>query len=663
MSDRIKKIKIKQTDGTFSDYIPIGANAKDIDLQYNDSNVENTLKKKPYYYDNIATMKLDDTLREGDMAITLGYYEVNDGGGAEYRIINDESLEDDGGSIHELNNGLKASLNSNNIYVDMFGAKGDGVTDDSLYIGNAINYINTIKGILHFSKKTYLVSTSFFVRAGVSIEGNFATITPLNGSYIENFIFLLNTKDAKNWVEEWAGRGFVRNLRFENPQSNLVEGIKIFCLGEGDFEFKEIRTNHFYGFCHSLSYYLDNISFIKISCLYSYGNDFMIKKQGQGDGLLIDRCHFAADSSIYNQKAIYISGSWGCRITNLINGEIELNNCINTTIENAHIERGSITLQNSIITINNSYIWKNLDMIPITIIDTDFQGGYGNGAVTISTTLNNVIFELRYASYSYDVDTVDIDTYDCNRDLIINNCYRRAEPTGANYARMSLTGLMIKTRNKNILAKYQNYIISNSYIRSNEGIYHSNILTPSNGIIISIQNDTTISSDFEEKTYYYKAILLPDIDRMIYSGVSEEKSIIKNNTTDVSVLVIRCRDINMIIRIYRGDNSNSYNKYVDIPCPKNLRLYDNGKTLNGFEWKDRIAGDIEETSIYTECYKSINPFSEQIEVYGNDIPTIGNWKTGDIIYNTNPSTNMNLGWICISGGNPGTWKSMSIISE
>ena len=50
MSDRIKKIKIKQTDGTFSDYIPIGANAKDIDFKHNDSNVENTLKKKPYYY-------------------------------------------------------------------------------------------------------------------------------------------------------------------------------------------------------------------------------------------------------------------------------------------------------------------------------------------------------------------------------------------------------------------------------------------------------------------------------------------------------------------------------------------------------------------------------------------------------------------------------------
>ena len=55
-----------------SDYYPIGADASNIDLDYNGSNVENTLKKKPYYYDNVASMKLDDTLQKGDMAITLG---------------------------------------------------------------------------------------------------------------------------------------------------------------------------------------------------------------------------------------------------------------------------------------------------------------------------------------------------------------------------------------------------------------------------------------------------------------------------------------------------------------------------------------------------------------------------------------------------------------
>ena len=32
-------------------------------------------------------MKADNKLKVGDMVITLGYYEANDGGGAEYRIV------------------------------------------------------------------------------------------------------------------------------------------------------------------------------------------------------------------------------------------------------------------------------------------------------------------------------------------------------------------------------------------------------------------------------------------------------------------------------------------------------------------------------------------------------------------------------------------------
>ena len=171
MSDRIKKIKIKQADGTFSDYIPIGANAKDIDLQYNDSNVENTLKKKPYYYDSVAAMKLDDTLKEGDMAITLGYYEANDGGGAEYKIVNKESLEDDGGSIHELNNGLKAQLIMNELNIRQFGAKGDGITDDTITIQRVLdlgkankinNFYNGVSNII-FPTGKYLISNTLIM--------------------------------------------------------------------------------------------------------------------------------------------------------------------------------------------------------------------------------------------------------------------------------------------------------------------------------------------------------------------------------------------------------------------------------------------------------------------------------------------------------------------
>lgn len=131
MSDLIKKIKIKKQDGTYTDYIPIGAEAKNVDCSDGES-VEYKLNKKPYYYNSVADMKADTNLKVGDMAITLGYYEPNDGGGAEYRIIKGTYI-DDGGNHHKLENNLYAELivKDNEISIKQFGAYGDGEHDDT----------------------------------------------------------------------------------------------------------------------------------------------------------------------------------------------------------------------------------------------------------------------------------------------------------------------------------------------------------------------------------------------------------------------------------------------------------------------------------------------------------------------------------------------------
>lgn len=171
MSDRIKKIKIKQADGTFSDYIPIGANAKDIDLQYNDSNVENILKKKPYYYDNVEAMKLDDALREGDMAITLGYYEANDNGGAEYEIISGE-YEDDNGSYISILNNLYAKLivKDGRVSYNQFGARGDGITEDWDALYNTHTFANKNNyTVIGLTSSTYYICEA---REPIIIQSN-----------------------------------------------------------------------------------------------------------------------------------------------------------------------------------------------------------------------------------------------------------------------------------------------------------------------------------------------------------------------------------------------------------------------------------------------------------------------------------------------------------
>ena len=47
---------------------------------------------------------------------------------------------------------------------------------------------------------------------------------------------------------------------------------------------------------------------------------------------------------------------------------------------------------------------------------------------------------------------------------------------------------------------------------------------------------------------------------------------------------------------------------------------------------------------------------------GVAIPTVGTWEKGRIVYNHDPDSGEAVGWICVQGGTPGTWKSMGAIS-
>ena len=57
------------------------------------------------------------------------------------------------------------------------------------------------------------------------------------------------------------------------------------------------------------------------------------------------------------------------------------------------------------------------------------------------------------------------------------------------------------------------------------------------------------------------------------------------------------------------------------------------------------------------CMKPGTP----INIQGNAIPTAGTFNKGDIVYNTNPTPNSYVGWICTTAGTPGTWKGFGLI--
>jgi hypothetical protein len=110
------------------------------------------LAAKPHVFKSVADMKVAKFLAPGMTAVTQGYYEPGDGGGAVYRIV--ESTEK---FSEELLGGLLAELliYGDTVSVDQFGAVGDGVTDDRQAIQLAVD---SDAGVVKFSSRSYLVS-------------------------------------------------------------------------------------------------------------------------------------------------------------------------------------------------------------------------------------------------------------------------------------------------------------------------------------------------------------------------------------------------------------------------------------------------------------------------------------------------------------------------
>lgn len=132
------------------------------------------------YYNSVAEMKASETAIVGRPCVTLGYYEPNDGGGGVYIIRQKkESDVDDGGSIIVLDNENVAELIIDGaVNVKQFGAKGNGSTDDTIAIQNAITYSVSSYKSLYVPKGTYLITSSLRINGSIFINGEKPSNSP-----------------------------------------------------------------------------------------------------------------------------------------------------------------------------------------------------------------------------------------------------------------------------------------------------------------------------------------------------------------------------------------------------------------------------------------------------------------------------------------------------
>lgn len=120
-------------------YLPLSGGDMTGDITANNVYASNNV----LVFNSVAEMKSSNKVKSGYTIKTLGFYEANDGGGADYVITNDIGEDEaDEASIIALQQGLYAKLLIQDyVNIKWFGAKLDGFTDDSASFNKAVVFL------------------------------------------------------------------------------------------------------------------------------------------------------------------------------------------------------------------------------------------------------------------------------------------------------------------------------------------------------------------------------------------------------------------------------------------------------------------------------------------------------------------------------------------
>lgn len=272
---------------------------------------------------SVSEMKAISNLVSGNIIRTVGYYSANDGGGATYIIR--ERLEtdvEDLGVIHFINDNLVAEMIINDsVNVKQFGAKGDGVTDDTTQMQNAIDKCN----ILNFDDSTYLTT-------GLNLKSN--------------SVIIFNDTSLKMKPNNLSAYGVLKINNIENI--NIYGFVKLI----GDYLEHTGETGE-YG--HALSIIgSSNVNIENVQCSYGWGDGCYI---GPTDDLLNNPINIIINNLVcHHNRRNGLSITSGSKI--IINNLITYNN--GGTSPNGGFDIEPYNANNLIdVTINNIYSYSN----------------------------------------------------------------------------------------------------------------------------------------------------------------------------------------------------------------------------------------------------------------------------------------------------------------
>lgn len=473
MADLIKKIKIKKQDGTFTDYIPIGAEASNVSTE-DGLSVENKLKKKPYYFDTVVDMKTAKYLKNGDMVIISGYYYINDGGAGKYKIREKQENDiEDNGFIHSISNTLVAELliENNTVNIRSLGARSqdrqENKYDIKPYIDMYLAYLDTIpnRARLYIPAGIWYSSPCALVREkGFDIYGDVGfhldkadgtIITSLNDN--QEYVWQIGSSNGKtlNWV--------LKNIIFSSAEYDYRDDRPdLIC-----FAMKKIRP---VVQCLKMVYALfgvtDNLFFLYIkgraltmsSCWENYFGLLNFRNVSNHDGSVV--CFATADTTLTDNVSIsatvFEKMMFECVHGDLIHCE-HLCHCCNNHFGVINFEDYANERNGEVYTIyddDNIKTFNEEEAVHQGIISLGYGADFASNVID-SMEINNISY--RYCTYNNKTYT-----YDCIIKLTEDSDYAKIRSIINN---ISIVGMNKDTRiikKPEIAIKPESEVIINS---------------------------------------------------------------------------------------------------------------------------------------------------------------------------------------------------------
>ena len=265
-------------------------------------------------FDTVADMKAATNLVDGSYAQTLGFHNLNDGGGATYFIT-------DSGSANEMDviavDNLYAVLVPEDVVnVKQLGAYGDATTDDTTVLQYAIDYgvANSIHDVI-LPKGTY-VFTTLTIKQNMHLIGEGGTLFVKGGLCTDNthnyYIISMNDNSVIKNVE-------INGNKENNTQFMVADIITTY----GDNI--TIDGCHFYNVIDSAIMYSESAHSVISNCRIDDARDCGIYCNNNNSDKILDSV--IMNNYIKNAGASGISMKRGCRYIDIRNNY--LLDCLN----------------------------------------------------------------------------------------------------------------------------------------------------------------------------------------------------------------------------------------------------------------------------------------------------------------------------------------------